>query len=1729
MRSRRALPLIVAGIMLMSIFSGLQLPQARGANGSFGGGDGTAGNPYIIEDVWDLQNMSGNLNACYALKNDINASATAGWNGGAGFIPVSNLTSKFKGLLDGGNFTISGLSVNRSTGDYLGLFGFIDYGGAVRNIRLAGSRVSGDDYIGGLAGQCNGIIENTKLTGNGSGTVDIAGDLYVGGLVGLAIDGSVNRSCATANVTGGSFAGGLVGYFFNGTVNDSMASGNVSVAANSAGGLIGRGKCTVSNSSASGNVSGTGNFNGGLVGYDDGGTIDRSCASGNVNGTGDFIGGLVGRNNGTVKNSSASGRVKGDDYIGGLVGRNNGTVQSSFASGHVDGNTYVGGLVGTNYGTVNHSHATGDTAGTDYNIGGLAGSNPGTVTDSYALGNVTGISGVGGLVGRNDGSVESSHASGEVASVDVVGGLVGYSYEGAVNGSYATGNVTGTGNDVGGLLGGNTVSVLNNSYATGNVTGGNYVGGLVGDNNGFLDRSHSCGNVTGVNYTGGLVGNNLVWVKDSYSLGNVTGERYVGGLIGFNYNRTVVNSHYNIDDVLINGGHHVSLGGIFDGQYQDWLSSGLALNISEYNASLVPMAGCYDIHDAQGFRDMLGFSDATGCRFRLAADIDLSSEPGLYVPYLRAEFDGQNHTILNLSINLPFGAPLAMFGQVDQGTIKNTMLNGSRVAGYDYVGGLVGYDNSTVTNCHVSGSVNGSMYVGGLAGYIDRGGINDSQAAVQVTGREEVGGMAGFCGGTVCNVSSTGNVTGGICVGGLAGYSYGTVQDASAAGNVSGNGHVGGLVGYNDHYTVINSHASGNVTATGSYAGGLVGHNYFGGVNDSQATGSVNAAGIAGGLVGRNYKGTVLRSFATGDVNASGSESGGLVGRNDNGTVNNTYATGNVTGGNCSGGLVGVNDKGRVNCSYAAGNVTGGGIVGGLAAYNNATIWSCFWDKEASGQNSSSGGTGKTTSEMKVRSTFTDAGWNFTGVWCIVENVTYPLFLRQDTQPPIAEAGPNRITDEDVLFTFNGSGSSDNVGISNYTWTFTDGAPVALYGVQPQYLFNNPGVFTVTLKVTDSTDRWDTDAATVTVRDITPPSADAGANQTVERGTLVSFNASGCSDNVGIANYTWTLSDGIAVQLYGVQPQYRFNAYGLFNVILNVTDAAGNRASDAMTVAVTDMTNPIADAGFDQTVDAHALVTFNGTGSSDNAGIVNLTWNFSDGAPVMLYGAKPSHTFDNLGVFLVTLNVTDAAGNWNMDTMTVTVRDATVPVASAGPDQVADEDAVVTFDGSGSSDNVGIVDYTWKFTDAAPVTLGGMTPKYTFNNPGIFVVALNVTDAAGNRDTDTVTVTVRDITRPSADAGPDMVVNEDAPVAFNGSGSSDNLGIVNFTWNFTDGTVVMLYGAGTEYIFQYPGCYTVTLKTIDAAGNWAVDIVSVTVNDITAPSADAGADLSVDEGALVTFDGSQSFDNVGVVNYSWTLTDGAMVKLHGPRPAHRFDNPGIFTVELNVTDVAGNWQMSAVNITVCDTTAPVADAGRDRLVPAGNSVVLDGELSADNVGIGTCSWNFTYDGKTKSLEGKVVSFVFDKGGIFEIILTVFDRAGNKGNDTVVVTVVDTGTVTGTALDPDGRPVEGAAVEITASDGETCTTQTAADGTFAARVFHGPFGWKISKSGYHAISGNSSVGAMNQTRLDLPGMPAVKNGQGTQSGNWPTVALLVAAVAAAACAGGYILAKRKRTK
>jgi hypothetical protein len=177
---------------------------------------------------------------------------------------------------------------------------------------------------------------------------------------------------------------------------------------------------------------------------------------------------------------------------------------------------------------------------------------------------------------------------------------------------------------------------------------------------------------------------------------------------------------------------------------------------------------------------------------------------------------------------------------------------------------------------------------------------------------------------------------------------------------------------------------------TGKNVGTIVGGN-SGTITNCYSIGSVMGDTVVGGLVGFNL-GTITNCYATALVSGTNSV-GGLVGRNFE-TITNCYSNSNVIGEGVVGGLVGGNySKGIISNCYSSGSVLGYDDVGGLVGLNQYSreFSNSFWDIETSGQANSAGGTGKTTDEMHIASTFTSFGCE--PVWTIYEGKDYPRLV----------------------------------------------------------------------------------------------------------------------------------------------------------------------------------------------------------------------------------------------------------------------------------------------------------------------------------------------------------------------------------------------------------------------------------------------------------------------------------------------------------------------------------------------------------------------------------------------------------------------------------------------------------------------------------------------------------------------------------------------------------------
>ncbi len=300
----------------------------------------------------------------------------------------------------------------------------------------------------------------------------------------------------------------------------------------------------------------------------------------------------------------------------------------------------------------------------------------------------------------------------------------------------------------------------------------------------------------------------------------------------------------------------------------------------------------------------------------------------------------------------------------------------------------------------------------------------------------------------------------------------------------------------------------------------------------------------------------------------------------------------------------------------------------------------------------------------------------------IAADHTISAFFDSKNQAPIADAGPDRNIESGVIVSLKGSNSIDlDDGIASFLWEQISGPFVELLfdPVEPDADFVSPDVgpngesliFRVT--TTDYSGDSSSDECIVNViRDNMPPTADAGGDQDVSSGNIVTLDASNSSDlDGGIARYQWSQISGNPVILSTPNSVYtEFVAPSVapegssLKFSLTIADTGTLQAQDACIVnVVSQNTPPISDAGQDETVPEGGPVTLDGAGSSDpDDGVVLYLWKQISGTPVTLSDStaiQPTFTAppatEESAVLELLLTVEDEGGLQSSDICVVSV------------------------------------------------------------------------------------------------------------------------------------------------------------------------------------------------------------------------------------------------------------------------------------------------------------------------------------------------------------------------------------------------------------------------------------------------------------------------------------------
>lgn len=443
--------------------------------------------------------------------------------------------------------------------------------------------------------------------------------------------------------------------------------------------------------------------------------------------------------------------------------------------------------------------------------------------------------------------------------------------------------------------------------------------------------------------------------------------------------------------------------------------------------------------------------------------------------------------------------------------------------------------------------------------------------------------------------------------------------------------------------------------------------------------------------------------------------------------------------------------------------------------------------------------------------------------------------------------------------------------------------------------------------------------------------------------------------------------------------------------------------------------------------------------SCSGIGIANWTWDLGDGD--LAYGPSLTHTYGSLGTVNVKLTVTDHHGRTD---------DAERPVQVVNLDPLCDFS--VTPNGPAPGETVqfhdlsldrdgNIVSWQWDFGDGDLSDLP--SPEHVFVDEGDYLISLTVNDADGGSDTASRILSVGNDPPVAAFTWNPTSVTTLADVLFTSMSSDPDGTLTSWSWDFGDGSSDS--GSTVKHRYSSLGTYSVTLIIMDEDGGTASLTKPLTVLN-SRPVAAFTAPDEVESLLDAQFE-DRSYDlDGGIRSWSWSFGDGGASNVRSP--SHTYLRPGVYTVDLTVTDDRGWMGKTSSTITVINRLPEV-----DMTLPRGEHWSLDllafSASGRDPDGIMmTYAWDM---GDGTVLEGPNVAHVYLAPGNYTVTVTCHDDSGGSSNNISEIAIQNLDPRASVRVEHGDHPLEVVLIaQAEDDDGEIASYNWSfGDGTFGA--------------------------------------------------------------------------------
>ena len=554
---------------------------------------------------------------------------------------------------------------------------------------------------------------------------------------------------------------------------------------------------------------------------------------------------------------------------------------------------------------------------------------------------------------------------------------------------------------------------------------------------------------------------------------------------------------------------------------------------------------------------------------------------------------------------------------------------------------------------------------------------------------------------------------------------------------------------------------------------------------------------------------------------------------------------------------------------------------------------------------------------------------------------------------------------------FTDSSASDGIHpITQWIWDYGDGIIDTLNAGPFLHTYASPGIYTVTLHVTDNNGCTDS-IVKISLLTISTPLATFTADTLSCPAVPIHF----INNSSGPATYIWDFGDGSTITT--PYPNHTYLTDGIYTVKLLVIDPYGCR--DSMTrVNYIRITTPLAAFSVSDSAGTCPPLIVGFTNASQNYS--SLNWNFGDGTSST--NPNPSHFYNIPGSYNATLTVTGPAGCTSVKQQTITIKGPQgsftyAPLSGCSPLQV-----------NFTASTQARISFIWDFSDGTTVSTTDSVISHTYTTPGNYVPKMILLDAGGCvvAITGSDTIHVYDVT---AGIGfNSQTFCNTGTVQFNSTTVSNDQ-VLSYNWDFADGTTSTLQNP--THTYNTAGIYYPTLNVTTQSGCTDSIISIIPVKIVSAPQALINQSTNGCIPVSVTFNGALSVADTSALNWQWNFGNGHTSTLQNP-PAEIYSVAGNFPVSLLVTNSSGC--MDTVLSSVSAFSLPTVSAGVDTMICKGIGRTL----------IATGAANYTWTPSTGLSCTNCANPVATPDSMITYIVSGTNAQGCSDTDSVIVKV-----------------------------------------------------------------------------------------------------------------------------